>query len=430
MEYQLKRKAIADGVFFSAITDKKFKHNRLSVNFVLKLNEEKVSDRAIVPYILRQGSKSCPDFTEVNKRLDDLYGAELEAYVDKYADYQVLCLGISSIDSRYALNGENLEQDAAKLLAEMIFEPNIQDGSFDATSTQLEKDSLIDTINAEINDKRTYALLRCKSVMCQGEAVAIKKYGTQDSAKKITPASAAHAYQEILENAQIEILFEGAGDPEPACSIFQEHFEKLCQKLSRNPETVQPDCARSHSGEVKTVEDAMAVTQGKLVLGFRVENCNSYKEKNAVRVAVGLLGGTPTSLLFQNVREKLSLCYYCQSRYDRSTGIMMVDSGVDPANVDKVKDEVLHQISMMQQGDFEEKGIQETQLILSTALRATSDSLNAMESWYLNQILGGTEVSPEMEIDLCCQVTHQDIVDAMKKIKLDTVYTLVPAQQQ
>lgn len=67
MEYPLIRECIANGVYFSSITDKKFKHNRISVNLIVKLDREKVTDRAVVPFILRQGSKNCPDFTDLNK---------------------------------------------------------------------------------------------------------------------------------------------------------------------------------------------------------------------------------------------------------------------------------------------------------------------------------------------------------------------------
>ena len=108
MSYPLQRKEIAKGVFFSSIVDKKFKHNRISVNMLLPLNEEKIPHRAIVPYLLRQGTKNCPDFTKLNQRLWNLYGASVEASVDKYGAYQLLCLGITAIDSRFALEGEDL----------------------------------------------------------------------------------------------------------------------------------------------------------------------------------------------------------------------------------------------------------------------------------------------------------------------------------
>lgn len=247
MSYPLVRECIAPGVYFSAITDKKFKHNRMSVNLIAKLDRQKVTGRAVVPFILRQGSKNCPDFTQLNKRLCDLYGASLGAGVDKFGEYQIIALGMIGVDSRFTLQGEDMVRACAGLLAEILLEPNITDGKFDKKNTELEKQNLLDTIQAEINDKRTYAWIRCRDVMCQGEGCAIKKYGYKEDAEKITPESAAAAYEELIRTARIEIMFEGCGDPSAAKEIFREKFAGM----RREPIEVSPNCARNQQGPVK-----------------------------------------------------------------------------------------------------------------------------------------------------------------------------------
>lgn len=426
MEYPLIRECIANGVYFSSITDKKFKHNRISVNLIVKLDREKVTDRAVVPFILRQGSKNCPDFTDLNKKLCDLYGASLDAGVDKIGEYQMITLGIIGVDNRFALSGEDMVQECTRMLCEIVLEPDITDGKFNAKNTELEKQYLLETISSEINDKRTYANIRCKDIMCKDEACAIKKYGYAEDAQKITPESAAKAYQELIETAQVEIMFEGCGDPNAAKEIFRKKFAEI----TRNPISIAKCNTRPQQGEVKQVVEKMDVKQGKLVMGFRVENMDSYTKMNAERVAIGLFGGTASSFLFKNVREKMSLCYYCSSQYDRHTGIMMVYSGVEAVNAQKAKEAIIAQLEMMQRGDFSEKDLEETKLFFKTALKATGDSLGAMDSWYLAQIMGGTEVSPDMEIELCSKVTKQDVIDAVNCVKLDTVYMLMPQDEK
>lgn len=422
MSYPLVRECIAPGVYFSAITDKKFKHNRISVNLIVKLDRQKVTDRAVVPFILRQGSKNCPDFTQLNKRLCDLYGASLDAGVDKFGEYQVIALGVVGIDNRFALQGEDMVRACAQLLCEIVLEPNITDSKFDEKNTQLEKQYLLDTIEAEINDKRTYASIRCKDVMFGGEGCAIKKYGYREDAEKITSESAAKAYEELIRTAQIEIMFEGCGDPSAAKALFEEKFASLV----REPISVDPSCARLHHGETKQETEQMDVKQGKLVMGFWVDPVTDYREANRNRIAVALFGGTANSLLFKNVREKLSLCYYCSASYDRISGIMLVASGVEAPNAQKTRDEVMHQLSLLQSGAFTDQELEETKLYIRTALKATTDSLSAMDSWYLTQTLGQTAVSPDAEIALSQEVTREDILKAANAIHLDTVYMLMP----
>ena len=108
----------------------------------------------------------------------------------------------------------------------------------------------------------------------------------------------------------------------------------------------------------------------------------------------------------------------------------MVDSGVEAENAEKTRDEILHQLQLMQQGEFENKDIEETKLFFQTALKATTDSLGAMDSWYLAQILGESSVSPDGEIELSNRVSREDIIAAANAIKLDTVYMLMPNQEQ
>ncbi len=422
MDYPLNRERIAQGVSFSSITDKKFKYNRMSVNLIVPLERDKVTDRAVVPFILRQGSKRCPDFTKLNERLCELYGTMFDAGVDKFGKYQIIELGILGLDNRFALEQEDMVKECASMLAELLLEPDITDGAFDEKKTELEKQYILETIASEINDKRGYALMRCKDIMCEGEGCAIKKYGYAEDAQKITARSAAKAYEDLIKTAQIEIMFEGCGNPDTAKEIFKEKFAGI----QREPITVERICARTKQGPVKESVEKMDVKQGKLVMGFRVENMETYQQKNAQRIAMALFGGTANSLLFKNVREKMSLCYYCSARYDRTSGLMMVDSGVEEENAQRAKEEILNQLAMMQRGEFEEKDLEETKLYLKTALKATGDSLGALDSWYLSQILGQTEFSPDMEIELCSKVTKEDVIWAVNQIKPDTFYMLMP----
>ena len=115
MNDRIKRKKIGEGVFFTAITDPKFKSNRISVNLLLPLEEETAANRAIVPFVLRLRYKDCPDFTQLNEKLCDLYGAIVDGDVRKYGAYQIINLSVQSLDDRYSIAGEPLVQECADL---------------------------------------------------------------------------------------------------------------------------------------------------------------------------------------------------------------------------------------------------------------------------------------------------------------------------
>lgn len=127
---------------------KMFKHNRISVNLIVKLDREKVTDRAVVPFILRQGSKNCPDFTDLNKKLCDLYGASLDAGVDKIGEYQMITLGIIGVDNRFALSGEDMVQECTRCSAKLYWNQILQMVNSIQKNTELEKQYLLETISS------------------------------------------------------------------------------------------------------------------------------------------------------------------------------------------------------------------------------------------------------------------------------------------
>ena len=421
MSHRLERVQLAEGVFFSAITDPKFKHNRISVNFITDLTAETAAENAIVPSLLRRGCRACPDYTTLERRLCQLYGAALDADVLKFGQYQMLCVSVQCIDDRFALEGEPITRDCAALLADIAFDPCIDNGSFDPDATALERQFLLDSIAAEINEKRSYALMRCKQEMCAGEAAALPKYGDAEHAAAITGESAAAAYRRLAETANIEIMFVGAGSPDAALEMFRKRFEGTCRNsfayslCERRP---APAAVREHVEE-------MELAQSKLVMGLRVDgNETTYADLRTVRVMNALFGATPFSRLFNNVREKLSLCYYCASRYDGATGLMMVDCGIEAENKQKAQDEIMAQLKVMQEGGFTDEELHSTHLALRSAMQSATDSLGGIESWYLTQILTNSNISPDENADAMTRITREEVIEAANRVHLDTVFFL------
>ena len=420
MSGHLQSQKIGPGVTFRWVQDSKFKHNRISVNWILPLDRNTVTQYALLPFLLRKGYQDCPDFSQLNKKLEELYGAFLSGDVSKYGQYQVLDLTMQAVDNRFTLAGEDLIGESAQLLAGLACRPNMQQGSFPAEDVQLEKQFLRDTIEAEINDKRTYALSKCRSIMCEGEPSAIKKYGYLEDVDAITPKTAAEAYERIMDQAAIEIIFVGSGDPAKAREIFAQAFGGM----ERHPISVGPTVTQTEAEKVRESVERMDLVQAKLVLGLRTGNLETQRQKTAARMMTALYGGTPFSKLFLNVREKMSLCYYCAARFDRTTGIMMVDCGIEPANREKAQGEILNQLHLLQQGQVTEEELASTKLTLKNSLRTVTDSLGGINDWYLTQIFSQNNISPEEEEREIESISLKEIVEAANKVTLDTVYLL------
>ena len=109
--------------------------------------------------------------------------------------------------------------------------------------------------------------------------------------------------------------------------------------LRRAPEELPAPIAMP-AEEPRSFEEPLPTVQGKLCMLFTPGEPFAPQDLSALRVAVALLGGTPTSRLFQNVREKQSLCYYCAARHDTPKNVMFVQSGVETKDLDRTEEDV------------------------------------------------------------------------------------------
>lgn len=99
----------------------------------------------------------------------------------------------------------------------------------------------------------------------------------------------------------------------------------------------------------------------------------------AARLMNALFGGTPHSMLFRSVREKLSLCYYCASSYDYIKGVMLVDSGVEAAKADEAQAEILRQLDLLRQGAFIDEDLEAAGAACSTSSRRWT--ISSLAGW-------------------------------------------------
>ena len=379
----IEQRAICDGVNFRSIRDTKFKTMRISAHLIVPMSRQTAAENALLPFLLSRASREYPDFTKLGQRLAELYGASLNADVQKLGDLQVLSLSASGIADRYALEGEAISGELAKLLCSILFDPPLVDGLFPEDGFEQEKRQTMELIDSEYSDKRTYARQRCEAIMCADEPYGVNRYGGKEDIARVERPALTAAWKRLLDTAKIELMVLGDCDPAPVYEGFRAAFETLGSRKTADCTTKVVRSAE----KVNTVTEKMDVAQGKLVMGFRTGTATPDEEVPATRLMAALFGGTPNSKLFLNVREKLSLCYYCSASYNSMKGIMLVQSGVEVKNMERAKEEILRQLDEVKQGNFDESEVEAAKMSLCNSYRTLSDSLGGLENWYLSQTL-------------------------------------------
>ncbi len=415
----IKRKLISDGVYFNSVKDNRFKTMRISVNIVVPLCEETAASNALLCGLLTRSCEAYPDFTCLSKKLSSLYGADLTSSLRKYGDRQILTISASGLDDRYTFDGESIAFELSELICGAIFKPNLERNAFKAEEVEQERRQLLDLIDSEFNDKRIYASGQLVKNMCKNEAFGIKRYGTAERIKSATPSSLYNTWQELLKTAVFEIFYIGDSPSDKAESVFVRSFSKV----ERRPVELDNRVVRS-ADMVNRVVEEMELSQSKLVMGFRTDCAVPDDEVIATRLMCAVLGGTANSKLFCNVREKQSLCYYCSSRYDMQKGILTVDSGVEGDNLEKAEKAILNEISDMQSGNISDFEIEATKMAVINSFNSSNDTVGGIDSWYTSQLFNGSFKSIDELSEEINAVTKEQLVNAAKKLTLDTVYVL------
>lgn len=417
--YEFTKKTICDGVSFGNIKDDRFKRSRVNATLIVPLDKKTAAANALLSCILTRSCKKYPDFTSLNRKLDELYGAALYPSFGKFGDFQTVTISVSGLDDRYALDGKSISSEITELLCSILFEPNITNGKFLEEDFEQEKRQLLENIDAEFNDKRTYAINRCIEIMCRDELFAVSRFGSREDVDALTQENVCKAWKNILENARVELCMLGSTPYDRAFEGFKKYFDGKPRKITGSTKIV------SDVGEIKRIVETEEIVQSKLVMGFRCAYPRTLRERIGNSLMSMILGGTPTSKLFQNVREKQSLCYYCASRANNTKGIMIIDSGVETDNIEKTEEAVIEQINALVHGNITDEELDSAKKALKNFYISTLDSLSAMHGWYISGLLSSSLASPTEEADIVDSITKDEVVELAKKIKLDTVFSLI-----
>ncbi|MBI2914343.1 MAG: insulinase family protein [Firmicutes bacterium] len=398
--------------------------------FFRKALDDETTLSALTPFVLRRGTRSMPTTQALARRLEELYGARLSADVAKIGETQAVETFLEVLAERFAVNGTgSLLEAAVKTLAEVVFEPVLEQGVFKPSYVEQEKEILRRRLEGIINNKRQYAILRCIEEMCQGEPFAIHRYGKVEDLPEITPGNLFDHYGRILSGAPMDLFVMGAVEPEEMEDLFSSTLPTshpaeraaLAPGVTGVPRT-------GPAGTPRTVEEEQEVNQGVLAMGFRTGVRYPDDEYPALCVQNGILGGFPHSKLFVNVREKASLAYFAYSRLEPTKGVMIVSAGIDPGKYERAVSIIQDQLDALTKGDISDYELEATKKALVSGLRtAEDDPSRVIDSYQTGLVNGRIRPFEEMASDIS-RVGREEVVEVSKRLRLDTVYFLRPAR--
>ncbi len=409
------------GLTVHSMHTNKYKTNSLILMIKAPLMKETVAMRALLPHLLQNGTAKSPTRKKLRERLDDMYGAMLATDVQKKGEEHVITIRLDVANERFLSDSTPLFEKAIELLAEVVFNPNVEGDSFVNSVVESEKRSLKQRIKSVYDDKMRYANVRVTEEMCKNEPFALTAFGTEEEVEAVSSTSIYEYYKNVLQTNQFDLYMVGAFDEDKAANLVTTHFKKLADKQAVVPNQTSPS---PNVTEVNIVNEEQDVKQGKLHMGFRTYTTYGDDDYVAMQVCNGLYGAFSHSKLFMNVREKESLAYYAASRFESHKGVMMVMSGIEFSKYDRAVEIIKEQFEAMKKGDFTEAEVEQTKAMLKNQILETADVARGLVELSYHQVVSGKKRTIEEWMQQIDAVTKEDIVKVAEKVRLDTIYFL------
>ncbi|WP_283748945.1 EF-P 5-aminopentanol modification-associated protein YfmF [Bacillus cereus] len=406
------------GLRVHIIPTDKYKTNTFVFRFKAPLNEETVTERALLPYVLQSATEKLPSVIRLRQYLEELYGSSLAVDVSKKGEDHIISIYVDIANEVYLHDAPPLFEKALSMLSDIVLHPATEGNGFLSSIVESEKRALLQRIEATYDDKMRYANERLIEEMCKVEPYRLSANGKKESVTSITNESLYQYYQKVLAEDEMDLYIIGDISTN-AVDLVSKYF---C--ISARPVRERNVLLHRRNNEEKEVVEKQELKQSKLHIGYRT--FVTYKDEDyfALQLFNGLFGGFSHSKLFVNVREKNSLAYYAASRFESHKGLLFVMSGIEAKNYEKAVEIIKEQMLAMQNGEFSEEEIHQTKSVIQNQILEAIDTPRGFVEMLYHGIISDRTRPVEEWLTGIESVTKEEIVKVAKNIELDTIYFL------
>jgi len=403
----------------SIVKDKKFKNIYINVRFLTKLNKERVLPIMLLSNILNESCKAYSDKFSVTKVLDNMYGATLNISNSVIGNYHMLIAKTTIIDPIYIKKNNTLLKDAFSLLHEFLLNPLLQDNAFNHAVFEEAKMNLKDAILRNEDDPSTYCMYEAMRKAGINQSLGHGVYGEVEDVDAVTMEEVVRVYYEIIKNAKCNILVLGDVDEKEIDTYVEKYLN-----FNRNTLDIPCNYCLKNNENGKVYYETKEISQSYITNLYTTEIKNDSSEFASLKVANAILGQLPTSLLFQEIREKHSLCYTIYSALFPYDGVLGISTGVEVGDEDITLTLIAEQIERVKRGEFDDNLIDTAKRMLINSLHSTYDSVDATFGLiYRNILFNKMDTIQELIHDIEV-VRKEDIMNVMSKCQLCTSYVL------
>ncbi|MDR0300067.1 MAG: insulinase family protein [Streptococcaceae bacterium] len=405
-----------NGLKIHLIQERKFKTVRIVVRFREALSKSSLAERTLLSSMFEVSSARFANSTEFETALAMNFGTRFSSGVSNKGLQHFLTLAMNVVEPRFV--GENTLKTAVDFLQAVIFQPKVENESFDEAIFSIEKTNLLHYFDTLLDDNAFLAAKGLYELFYEKEELRLSNMGSKDLIEKINATELYNYYQKMMTTNVIDIFVLGNVSEAEVKELF---VSWIFENKTDLTEIFYSQDLKDFEAKVLEKE----ALQSQLALAWHLPVRYGDEDYMALQVFNALYGSQPNSKLFSIVREKESLAYGISSFFDSFTGQFRVSAGVDPEDYARARELTLKLFEDMKAGKFSDEDIAQSKALLRNAFLASQDSVaNMIEEAFIDQILPERKISHDIWLSELEKVTKEDIQKVASRLTLQSEYQL------
>ena len=403
--------------FVKVINTRKYKDINLYLRFSIEykpLMKEKI---ALLCKLIGDVSNKYPTKLEMTRAKDMLYGISLTSSYKARANILTLSLHYSFINPKFV---DTTIDEYNDFIKETLYNSIINEATLAEAKRTIKYAALrkIDKPQAKSTERFI------EIVSKDNPEFAIYSEGDKfiKNIDKIKLEDIKQTYRTIINNCQLNIYLCG--------DIENNDINKLTTFSFNNRNLVNLKTKKIIGKPKKTIIDKTDISQTYLSMVYTTPFNKNHSDYFAWFMGNALLGVVPTSLLFAQIREKMSLCYAITSYDYKNEGLIRIITSIDAKNKDKTIKEIENQINRLATCDYEPELLDTAKALICNTLIGTYDDLDALVDYYYESSLSKFNYSIEEYCENVSKVSVKDIAKVYKKYKHYFNYALLGTKDE
>ena len=396
------------------VDSNRFKEMHVAIYFTKKANNDEMAFGNLLCTNLTYSCKKYNSKSKIATRGEELYGAKVSASFGYNGNTQSLIIGLQMLNPKYT--EDKYLDESLNFLYEILFNPNVDKDGFDETFFNITKKDYINSIKSIKENPNEIGSILYDRIMFKNTLFE-KCIPSVEEIEAIDRKALYKFYKKLFSgDYKIDIVIHG----DEAFSIVDK-VNDMFKNIKGNNEKYTFDIEHKFSKKITKKTETYHFKQSRLYIGYRLKNLTNQERRHVLRLYNAILGGMTDSLLFNNVREKYSLCYSISSVFNKYDPVLTIAAGINKNNYDETVKRIFETIEMMSDKNIIDKYINQAKETFNTFINSYYDDIFSQINQYYFMGFDRAENVEELRKNVN-NVSTEEIINLNKKLYLSVIF--------